>query len=188
MIKITHDRTTNSWVQAGAGNFGYYCIGIFFLRSRYRGLLAKPASSTKPGLNWTESSNGLAPDRRQNILLAKANDGMDYWSWNGSFGLDELNKCYPYAINCFSTNTDCKTYQLLSKEYQLIIAQFESILRPVARSFDVFFDLHLNKCLSKQSCSWWFDTPSCSLSLHCNEITWHGFAGLNNYSTISSVS
>ena len=32
-----------------------------------------------------------------------------------------------------------------------------SAQRPVTRSFDVFFDLHLNKQLSKQSRGWWFD-------------------------------
>ena len=31
--------------------------------------------------------------------------------------------------------------------------------RPVTRSFDVFFDLRLNKRLSKQSWGWWFETP-----------------------------
>ena len=35
--------------------------------------------------------------------------------------------------------------------------------RPVTRSFDVFFDLRLNKQLSKQSRGWWFETPSRSL-------------------------
>ena len=40
--------------------------------------------------------------------------------------------------------------------------------RPVTRSFDVFFDLHLNKQLSKQSCGWWFETPSCPLWRQCN--------------------
>ena len=39
--------------------------------------------------------------------------------------------------------------------------------RPVTRSFDVFFDLCLNKRLSKQSWGWWFETPSCSLWRHC---------------------
>ena len=43
------------------------------------------------------------------------------------------------------------------------------IQRPVTRGFDVFFDLHLNKRLSKQSWSWWFETPSRSLWRHCNE-------------------
>ena len=32
--------------------------------------------------------------------------------------------------------------------------------RPVTRSFDVFFDLRLNKQLRKQSWGWWFETPS----------------------------
>ena len=35
--------------------------------------------------------------------------------------------------------------------------------RPVTRSFDVFFDLRLNKWLSKQSWCWWFETPTRSL-------------------------
>ena len=40
--------------------------------------------------------------------------------------------------------------------------------RPVTRSFDVFFYLHLNKWLSKQSWGWWFETPLCSLWRFCN--------------------
>ena len=35
--------------------------------------------------------------------------------------------------------------------------------RPVTRSFDIFFDLHLNKLLSKQSWGWWLETLSCPL-------------------------
>ena len=41
---------------------------------------------------------------------------------------------------------------------------------PVARSFDVFFDLRLNKRLSKQSQGRWFETQSRSLWRHCNAI------------------
>ena len=40
--------------------------------------------------------------------------------------------------------------------------------RPVTRSFDVFFDLRLNKRLSKQPWSWWFETPAWSLWRHRN--------------------
>ena len=40
--------------------------------------------------------------------------------------------------------------------------------RPVTRIFDVFFDLRLNKHLSKQSRGWWFETPSCSSWRHRN--------------------
>ena len=45
-------------------------------------------------------------------------------------------------------------------------------IRPVTRSFDVFFDMRLNKRLSKQSSVWWFETPSRSLLRHYNE-RWH---------------
>ena len=40
--------------------------------------------------------------------------------------------------------------------------------RSVTRSFDVFFDLRLNKRLSKQPWGWWFETPSWSLWRQCN--------------------
>ena len=40
--------------------------------------------------------------------------------------------------------------------------------RPVTRSFDIFFDLRLNKRLSKQSWGWWFEMPSHPLWGHCN--------------------
>ena len=47
--------------------------------------------------------------------------------------------------------------------------------RPVAPSFDVFFDLHLKKRLSKQSRLWRFETPSlpqCT-TLQCFIISYH---------------
>ena len=40
--------------------------------------------------------------------------------------------------------------------------------RPVTRSFGVFFDLRLNKRLSKHSWGWWFDTHSPPLWRHSN--------------------
>ena len=40
--------------------------------------------------------------------------------------------------------------------------------RSVTWGFDVFFDLLLNKRLSKQSRQRWFETPSRSLWRHCN--------------------
>ena len=41
--------------------------------------------------------------------------------------------------------------------------------RPVTQSFDVFFDLRLNKRLGKQSWGWWFETPSRPFWRHCND-------------------
>ena len=48
--------------------------------------------------------------------------------------------------------------------------------RPVTRSFDVFFDLGLNKRFSKQSWGWWFETSSCPLWRQCNV---HGVKACN---------
>ena len=41
--------------------------------------------------------------------------------------------------------------------------------RPVTRNFDIFFDLHPNKLLSKQLWGWWFETPSCPSWRHRND-------------------
>ena len=42
--------------------------------------------------------------------------------------------------------------------------------RPVTRSFGVLFDLRLNNGVSKQWWGWWFETPSCPLWRHRNDI------------------
>ena len=41
--------------------------------------------------------------------------------------------------------------------------------RPVTRSFEVFFDVRLNKRLNKQSRCRWFERPLCSLWRHCKD-------------------
>ena len=50
-----------------------------------------------------------------------------------------------------------------------LCGEFTPSQRPEARSFDVFFDMRLNKRLSKQSRRRWFETPSSSLWRHCND-------------------
>ena len=63
--------------------------------------------------------------------------------------------------------------------------------RPVTRSFDVFFDLRLNKRLSKQSWGWWFETVSCPLWRHRNGWTtcyfWFGSDTNTNYMDIYNM-
>ena len=58
--------------------------------------------------------------------------------------------------------------------------------RPVTRSFDVFFDLRVNKRLSKQSWGWWFEALSRSLWRHRNENLLTGRTGSchHNYCNI----
>ena len=60
-----------------------------------------------------------------------------------------------------------------------VTGEFQSH-RPVTRSFDVFFDLRLNKRLSKQTRRLWFETPSLSLWRHCNVV-------LNSYPVIRAA-
>ena len=43
----------------------------------------------------------------------------------------------------------------------------------MTRKFDVFFDLRPKKRLSKQLWGWWFETPSCQLWRHSNNIKTH---------------
>ena len=45
---------------------------------------------------------------------------------------------------------------------------------PVMRSFAVFFDLRLNKQMSKQSRRWWFETPLRPLWRYCYELSTNG--------------
>ena len=67
----------------------------------------------------------------------------------------------------------------------------ESAQRPVSRSFDVFFDLRLNKRLSKQLWGWWLETLSHPLWRHRNALNLFIYGYLQSdfhHSAISSVS
>ena len=69
-----------------------------------------------------------------------------------------------------SSNGNTSRVTVLCEGISPVASEFPS-QRPVMRSFDVFFDLRLNKWLSKQSGRRWFETSSRSLWHHCNE-TW----------------
>ena len=60
------------------------------------------------------------------------------------------------------------TLQPLCADNSPVACEFPA-QRPVTLSFDVFYDLCLNKWLSKQSWGWWFEMPTHSLWLHYNE-------------------
>ena len=57
--------------------------------------------------------------------------------------------------------------------------------RSMFRSFDVFFDLRLNKPLSKQAQSWWFETPLLTLWRHCNGYRLYGILAIRVRLSIS---
>ena len=67
------------------------------------------------------------------------------------------------------TSSDGNIFRVTGPLCTPVTGEFPS-QRPVTRSFDVFFDLRLNKLLSKQLWGWWFETPSRPLWRHCNEL------------------
>ena len=71
---------------------------------------------------------------------------------------------------CYLNSTHMQPYSPVNGEFPS--------QKPVTQSFDVFFDVCLNKRLSKQMWDWWFDTPSDSLWRHCNDISGHVFTEL----------
>ena len=75
---------------------------------------------------------------------------------NSAFIKWDQKSWWRHQMETFSASLAiCAGNSLISSEFP---AQ-----RPVTWSFDVFFDLGLNKRLSKQSWGWWFETPSCPL-------------------------
>ena len=58
--------------------------------------------------------------------------------------------------------------------------------RPVTRSFDVCFDLRLNKRLSKQSRGWWLETQSRPLWRHSN-VWWESRTWKYGHKTVLSL-
>ena len=59
--------------------------------------------------------------------------------------------------------------------------------RPVTRSFHAFFDLRLNKRLSKQPWGWWVERPARPLWRHCNvvDVIWKAFFFDENVMTLA---
>ena len=84
-----------------------------------------------------------------------------------------LKRC---TINCKAlTKTSwwrhqMETFSALLAGNSPVTGDFPS-RRPLTRGFNVFFDLHLNKRLSKQSIRRWFEAPSRSLWRHYNVAT-----------------
>ena len=59
--------------------------------------------------------------------------------------------------------------------------------RPLTRIFDVFFDLHLNQQLDKQSKHRWFETPSRSVWRLYNVVEWICGHGASNCITLIKI-
>ena len=103
-----------------------------------------------------------------------------------------------YEINALPHEGKGSTYDLEANRWRILCGrhfpwwrhQMETPVpgefpaqKPVTRSFDIFFDVHPNKRLSKQSWGWWFETLSRSLWRHCNakEFSWTKNVAFSSY-------
>ena len=87
----------------------------------------------------------------------RRSDTQNYWS---------VTRCYLNMITSSNGNIFRVTGHLCG---EFTGPRWIPKQRPVTRSFDVFFDLRLNKRLSKQSWGWWFEMLPCPLWRHCKE-------------------
>ena len=99
-----------------------------------------------PDKGWFLQPREGQRDRGLNWSLLKKIQGHSWWR---------------HQMEAFST------LLALCVGNSLVTGEFPS-QRPVSWSFNVSFDLCLNKQLSKQSWGWWFEMSSCSLQRHCN--------------------
>ena len=75
----------------------------------------------------------------------------------------------PPCLKVLSCHDDVIKWKHFPRHWPLVRGTGEFLAqRSVTRSFDVFFDLRLNKQLSKESRGWWFETPSRSLWRQCH--------------------
>ena len=109
------------------------------------------------------ATDGISPDfLLQTILLI--------CHINGQLGLD---KCLIQALKLDVVSWWRHPMEIFSallaicEGNSLVTGEFPA-QKPVTRSLDVFFDLRLNKRLSKQSWGWWFETLPHPLWRHSN--------------------
>ena len=101
-----------------------------------------------------------------------------YWCIYASLGLNEIDLEHTRATMVLWFQFDeIKKWHHQMETFSAVLALCEGnppvtggfhSQRPLTWSFDVFFDLFLNKRLSKQSRCWWFETSSRSFWRRCN--------------------
>ena len=101
--------------------------------------------------------------RRNRWCLERISNSISY------FMIDVIT--YPWWISDYIYYKICRLSALLAicAGNSPVPGEFPA-QRPVTRNFDVFFDLHPKKLLSKQSWGWWFETPSRPLWRYRNDM------------------
>ena len=99
------------------------------------------------------------------------NSHHDNLSWLIPWVPDDIGFAWPSTSRWRHQMETFSALLTLCEENPPVTGGFPS-QRPATRSFDVFFDLRLNKRLSKESWRRWFETPPCSLWRHSNDTWW----------------
>ena len=110
------------------------------------------------------SYNGLVANRQ--YVITRSNDDTVHWHMISFITMDHTH-WFPICV----TGTLCGEF---------IGHRWIPPQSPVTRSFDVFFDLRLNKRLSKKLRRRWFETPLRSLWRHSSD-SWYTPTGLRHH-------
>ena len=125
-----------------------------------------------PAIVWPQQYKGY--ETRDNIYYAVSDHvcscmifcSQKCWltrkTWNDNLhNRPSVSSWWRHQMETFSTLQACERNSLVTGEFPP--------QKPATRSFDVFFDLRLNKLLSKLSRRRWFQTASRSLWRHCTD-------------------
>ena len=117
------------------------------------------------------SGHGLTPFGRQTViyttaLMYRQLEPYEQTSVKSEPKYEHFLLKNAFAIMMTSSNGNISALLANCADNSPVTGEFPA-QRPVTRSFDVFFDLDLNKRLSTQWWACWLETPLCPLWRHC---------------------
>ena len=156
---------------------GKYCVytNLAWLIYNYWSLQCTPASQCGPNLNKISRLYHVKYIHGVVVILNAMVSVLASNGFRDAFTLDIQYFAFPgpWTVVCLpECHDDVIKWKHSPRNWPFVRGIHRSrwipTQRPVTRSFDVFFDLRLNRRLSKQSWGWWFETLSWSLWRHRN--------------------
>ena len=168
----------------------YFVIFYFILRFHIHSVALLLRNKSLSGLpliaqmtaTHIGSGSGLVQHRRRIFATDRCLTDVDTKAIRGLLSnIDQLNRQGRFCKNaiskwiCAQSPTPWWRHQM--ETFSALLALCAGIIsvtgefpaqRQVTLSFDVFFDLRLDKRLSKRSWGWWLEMPLCPLRCHCN--------------------
>ena len=143
--KVTKHACTSSWLPlAHSIHHTYHQVTVMNKQQKKQGLLTTHIYIYISHVNVTQTVpdiSPLMPMHQDPLLVSFFSCALERWAW------------WRHQMETFSS------LLALCAGNSPVTGEFPA-QKPVTRNCDVFFDLRLNKRLSKQSWCWWFETPS----------------------------